>query len=111
VSDAIRYYFDEHMDPAIARGLRRRGIDCLTTQEVGHLGLDDTGQLDFATSEKRIMVTFDVDYIILHSGGVSHAGIVWAFEKKYTIGQLISKLSLLHGYYSADQMLNNLEYH
>ena len=110
MADEIKYYFDEHMDPAIARGLRRRGVDCLTTKEAGNLGLGDPEQLDFATSEKRVIVTFNVDYLKLDSNGVSHAGIVWAVEKKYSIGQLIAKLSLLHAYYTAAEMMNHLEY-
>lgn len=110
MADAIKYYFDEHMDPAIARGLCRRGIDCLTTQEAGNFGLDDPEQLDFATSEKRVIVTFDVDYLVLNSTGMSHAGIVWALEQRYGIGQLISKLSSLHILKAADDMLNHVEY-
>lgn len=98
------------MDPAVARGLRRRGIDCLTTQEAGNFGSDDPDQLDFATAEKRMIVTFDVDYIVLHSGGATHSGIVWTSEQKYTIGQLILKLSGLHILHTADDMLNHLEY-
>ena len=41
MSEAIRYYFDEHIDPAIAVGLRRCGIDVLTAREAGRLGHDD----------------------------------------------------------------------
>ena len=110
MADAIGFYFDEHVPLAIARGLRRRGIDCLTTQEAGNLGLGDPDQLDFATSTNRMMVTFDVDYLVLHSGGATHTGIAWALEKKYSIGQLISKLSALHILHTTDDMLNHLEY-
>ncbi len=37
----IRYYFDENIADAIAKGLRRRGIDMLTLTEAGKLGADD----------------------------------------------------------------------
>jgi len=30
---AIRYHLDEHVDPVIADGLRRRGIDATTAVE------------------------------------------------------------------------------
>jgi hypothetical protein len=110
VAEAVRYYFDEHIDPAVARGLRRRAIDVLTTQDAGHLGWDDPEQLNFATREGRVIVTFDVDYIIHHNAGIHHAGIAWAPETKYSIGQLISCLTLLHTVYTADDILNNLEY-
>ena len=49
MDEALRYYFDEHIDPAIAAGLRLRGIDVLTTEEAkrAHQGLDDPDQLIF----------------------------------------------------------------
>jgi hypothetical protein len=39
--------------------LRRRGIDVLTAQEAGRNALPDPDQLAFATSEARVLVTFD----------------------------------------------------
>ena len=35
----IRLYLDEDADVALAAALRQRGIEVLTTQEAGHLGL------------------------------------------------------------------------
>ncbi|MFH1920766.1 MAG: hypothetical protein ABIP48_12860 [Planctomycetota bacterium] len=31
----IRYHLDEHVDPAVAEGLRQRGVDVTTTVEAG----------------------------------------------------------------------------
>ena len=45
----IRYHLDEHMDTAIAVGLRRRGIDVATTIEAGLLRASDPKQIAFAT--------------------------------------------------------------
>jgi len=53
----VRYYLDEHIDPAIADGLRRRGIDVETTIESGHAQAPDIEQLEFARSENRVIVT------------------------------------------------------
>lgn len=33
--EPLRYYFDEHMQAAIAEQLKARGIDVLTTAEAG----------------------------------------------------------------------------
>ena len=44
----IKFYTDEHCANAIAEGLRRRGVDVLTTNEAGHLGVSDKEQLSFA---------------------------------------------------------------
>jgi hypothetical protein len=98
------------MDPAVANGVRRWGIDVLTAQEAGRCGYDDDEQLAFATGLGRVMVTFDVDYQTLHNAGASHAGIAWAPARKYSIGELISCLALVHGVYTADEMMNHLEY-
>jgi len=110
VSDAIRFYLDEHVDPAVADGLRRLGIDVLTTQEAGRLGDDDPVQLAFAAVEGRVMVTFDRDYLDLHSAGTPHAGIAFAWPTRRTIGYLVAALEILHGVYTAADMLDRLEY-
>jgi hypothetical protein len=37
----VRYHLDEHVDPAIAPGLKGRGIDVTTTSDAGLLGAAD----------------------------------------------------------------------
>jgi Domain of unknown function (DUF5615) len=37
----IRFHLDEHINPAIANALRRRGIDVTTTADVGLQGTMD----------------------------------------------------------------------
>jgi predicted nuclease of predicted toxin-antitoxin system len=95
---------------AVAIGLRQQCIDVLTTQEVGNCGISDSEQLAFATAESRVIVTFDVDFLALHNAGMSHSGIAWCQLTKYSIGQLIAILVLVHAVYSADEMLNHVEY-
>ncbi len=41
MSQEIKYYTDEHIPTAVVEGLRRRGIDTLTTVEAGLLGAAD----------------------------------------------------------------------
>ena len=43
----LAFHLDEHMDHAIAHGLRGRGIDVTTTTEAGLLGADDAGHIAF----------------------------------------------------------------
>lgn len=59
MDDVLRYYLDEHIDPAISKGLRMRGIDVLTTEEAGraHQGLTDSDQLAYAAAQERVLVT------------------------------------------------------
>ncbi len=71
----IRFHLDEHVDHAIAEGLRRRGIDCTTTADVGLLGADDPDQLAFAKAQKRVLFSNDSDFLRIHHQGVEHCGI------------------------------------
>ena len=48
MAGAVKFYTDEHSANAIAEGLRRRGVDALTTYEAGMLGASDEEQLAFA---------------------------------------------------------------
>jgi predicted nuclease of predicted toxin-antitoxin system len=79
MDERLRYYLDEHMRPAIAEGLRARGIDAITTGEAdrAHRGLSDEDQLRFAASGNRVLVTEDRDFARAAIGRLPHAGIVY----------------------------------
>jgi hypothetical protein len=47
VAEKIRFYLDQHIPSAVAQGLRRRGVDILTTQEADRCGYSDLDQLVF----------------------------------------------------------------
>jgi hypothetical protein len=101
---------DQHFPAPASRGLQRHGIDVLTTQAAGRCSKSDADQLAFATAEGRVIVTFDPDFLVLHHSGVGHAGIAWCPEQKYSIGQLVQALLLIHGVLDRDSMRNHLEY-
>src|SRR5262249_34838704 len=61
----IRYHLDEHVDGAIARGLRDRGVDVTTARDAGLLGAPDAEHLEFAMRESRVIVTHDADFLRL----------------------------------------------
>jgi len=110
VAEPIRYFFDQHIPSAVRQGLRQRGVDVLTAQDAGRCGLPDSDQLQFATGEERVMVSFDTDFLVLTASGVQHAGIGWCPATKYSIGQLLHMLVLLHGVLDRDDMKNRVEY-
>jgi predicted nuclease of predicted toxin-antitoxin system len=101
---------DQHIPASVSLGLRRHGVDVLTTQEAGRCGLSDSEQLSFASSKGRVIVTFDSDFLAHHQAGVQHSGIAWCQEHKYSIGQLIQALLLVHGVLDPDSMKDHLEY-
>jgi len=105
----IRFHLDEHVHPAVAEGLRRRGIDVTTTADAGLLGKPDTDQLAFASENDRVLCTMDADFPRLAQRGVAHAGIVYAEQGRRSVGQIIETLVILHGVLDADQMRHHVE--
>jgi hypothetical protein len=110
MNEQIRFYFDEHIPIAIARELRRQGIDVLTVQDAGRIGLPDLEQLIFAAQQNRVMVTMDSDFILLAARGIPHAGIAFARPGSRSIGDLVQGLILIYQVLNPDQMRNQIEY-
>ena len=107
---AIRLYLDENLSPRIAKQLRQRGIDIVTTQELGQRGDSDINHLERATNMKRVLVTSDTDFLRLASEGIRHSGIVFGIQEDHTIGDWVKSLELICLVYSAEDMNNHVEY-
>lgn len=107
---AIRLHLDENVSPAVADGLRRRGVDVTTSQDVGLLGASDTVHLDFAVAEQRVIFTQDDDFLAIVKQGVEHAGIVYCRQQTRTIGQILGGLLLIADCLTAEEMRNHIEF-
>lgn len=109
----IRIYTDEDVYGTVARALRDRGYDAITTPEAGNLGRSDEEQLAFAISERRTILTCNVgDFVRLHTetrqANREHGGMI--VSKRLPISEMIRRmLALLNGI-SADEMRNRLEF-
>lgn len=106
----MRFHLDEHVDPAIASGLRLRGIDVTTTPSADLRGASDEKQLEFAWIEQRVIFTNDTDFLRLHSAGAQHHGIVFAAANSRSVGEVVRFLILLHDCVEEEQMEGRLEY-
>ena len=106
----IRYHLDEHMGPAVAQGLRQRGVDVTTTVDAGLVGASDEEQLAFAVANGRTFVTRDHHFLVLHAEGVIHGGIAFWHSKRRDIGQLVLDLVLLWRVATAEEMRRHVEY-
>jgi predicted nuclease of predicted toxin-antitoxin system len=75
-------YMDVHVPSAITEGLRRRGIDVLTSQDDGTREASDEILLTRATGFDRLLFTQDEDFLTLapswQSSGRSFTGIAFA---------------------------------
>ena len=110
---AIRLFTDEDVYSAIATALRRTRIDVCSTPEVGRRGHSDKSQLEWASAEGRVLVTFNVAHFAeLHATwlqqGRHHGGIVVSNQRP--IGDVVRRLLHLSGQLDADTMRDRLEF-
>lgn len=91
----IKLYLDENVPEAVSAALRLRGYDALTAKDAGRKGLSDVEQLKYASSQNRVIFTFNVaDFYKIHlefmRSGVDHAGII--LSKQLPIGTIVKAL-------------------
>ncbi len=110
MTERLRFYTDENVDPAIARGLRLRGIDAIAAKEDKRTGLGDPQQMELAIREGRVLVTHDEDFLVLASEGVPHAGIVYVKVNTRTVAQMVRFLRLLHDVSTPAEMRGRVEF-
>jgi predicted nuclease of predicted toxin-antitoxin system len=106
----MRFHLDEHVDHAVARGLRERGVDVTTSTDAGLLGKYDNDHLEFALRESRVIVTHDADFLRLACKGQGHVGIAYCQLGSRTVGQIVRHLCLMHDCVSPDEMVGRIEY-
>lgn len=106
----IRFHLDENCDPRIAYGLRLHGVDLTTTAEAGLLRASDQEQLRFATSQGRVFVTHDADFLRMDAAGAAHAGIAHIRPGKRSLGELIRLLVLIWELLEPGEMRGHVEY-
>jgi hypothetical protein len=90
---------DVHVPSSISAGLRRRGLDVLTSQEDGTDRWDDARLLERATSLDRVLFSQDDDLLRLasawHAEGRPFPGVIYAHQMSAGIGALVQDLELV----------------
>lgn len=105
----IRFWTDEHVPKAVARGLRQRGVDAVTAAEAGMLGAADRWLLEHLKAEGRVVITHDTDSLGLHAAGAHHAGVVYA-PPDTSIGDMIRGALLIAEVLTAEEMIDHVEF-
>ena len=108
--ERIKFHLDEHVDPDVARALRRYGIDVTTTIGAGLRSQSDLVQLDFARRGQRVLVTHDADFLRLTEQSLQHTGIAYGARVSRSLGEMIRSLILIYEVLTPDEMMNRVEY-
>jgi predicted nuclease of predicted toxin-antitoxin system len=111
---SLGLYFDQHVPGPVAEGLRRRGIDVLTTEEDGAKSREDQTLLDRAAVLGRVMVTNDNDFLSIAAAWMAEdrlfAGLVHLTTQRIPFGKAIEDLELIARVYSETDMLDRVEH-
>ena len=108
-----RFLTDEDVFADVAVAFRRHGYDAVSTPEVGRLTEDDPSQLEWATSQGRVLISFNVgDFVHMHGewlrAGRHHAGLVVSEQRP--LGETLRRLLSLAAARSAEEMCDRLEF-
>ena len=106
----LRFHLDENVDPAIAAGLRQRGIDVTTSADVLLLGATDKAHVRFAVEQGRVIVTHDDDFLKMTSRGAAHAGIAFCHAESHTIGEIVRYLNLMAECLTPEEIAGKIEF-
>jgi len=103
------------MRHVLIEALRARGVDVLTALEADMIGRPDRDHLDYATTQGRVLYSFNVgDFCRLHkeylSEGKPHSGVIVAPQQRYSVGTLMRGLLKLIAAKSAEEMQNQVEF-
>ena len=99
-----KFYTDENVHVAIAKGLKKRGIDVITARDAKMLNKDDDAQLLFAKNQKRLLVTHDPDFLKLVNN-TTHTGLIF-LTQQLSIGEAIDAIEHVYLEYSADDLVD-----
>lgn len=114
MTDRLKLYLDEDAQRTdLIQALRARQVDVESVSESSLLGQDDAFLLDYATSQERVIFTFNRgDFSRLHTEWINkerhHAGII--VSDQLATGVILRRLLRLIDAKSADEMRDWLEY-
>ncbi|MGB5817510.1 MAG: DUF5615 family PIN-like protein [Thermoanaerobaculia bacterium] len=77
----MRFLLDENLSPTVAEVARGLGLDVVSVHDIGRRGLADHEQLEFAATERRVLVTRNRDDFIrltvaFYQVGQPHCGVL-----------------------------------
>ncbi len=107
---SIALFIDENIPRAITEGLRLRGIDVVSVQEDGVVGLADPDVLNRATSQGRVLFTFDQDFLVeattRQADGIEFAGVIYAHPLQISVRRCLDDLEIIAKAGEPEDLLN-----
>ena len=72
-----KFLADENIPPTLVAALRHEGFDVIDLKEEGKVGLSDLAIAQWAKKDKRVILTFDKDFLhLLRDPLQAHPGLI-----------------------------------
>jgi hypothetical protein len=111
---SLPLYMDVHVPLAITRGLRRRGVEVLTSQQDDTAQLPDDQLLTRAAQLGRLLFTRDQDLLAEAAkclrNGTPFATVIFARQLDVSIGQCIADLEIIAKSATPEEAMNQVVY-
>jgi hypothetical protein len=111
---SLGFYFDEQVPDPVTDGLRLRGVDVLTVEEDRFRAKPDTEILNRAFELGRVVFTQDAHFVIegcrRQRAGQPFSGVIYGYQMKCTVGQLVLDLELIAKTSSLEEYRNRVEF-
>ncbi len=109
----IALYTDADVGLELAKQLRERGYDAVSALELGRYRPSDEEQWDYAISERRAILTFNIKHFkplfeAYWNVGKAHYGVI--VSEQIPFGELLRRVLNLLNAVAADEMKNNIKY-
>lgn len=105
----MKIYADENIERSVIEGLRRRGIEVISADELGFYGKPDEFHVRKASEMKAVILTHDNDFLIM-ADRFDHSGIIFSHSKNVSIGQCIRGVELIVNVLTNKDMRNHIEF-
>jgi hypothetical protein len=106
----LRFYFDESVELVVSQQLEAGGLDIVSAHSLKKLGDDDRNHLQRAAEMRRVLCTYDSDFLVLAAQGVQHSGIVFAPQHKMSIGGWVREIRALHSRVTEEDLIGTVVY-
>lgn len=106
----LRFYFDENVDPEVAKQLQQKGIEAVSVRDLKRRGDKDMTHLQRALEMGYVVCTYDKDFLRMNAQRLEHAGIIFAQHDGATIGGWVRELQKLHTELTADEMVGQVKF-
>jgi uncharacterized protein DUF5615 len=111
---ALSFYMDVHVPAAITQGLRRRGIDVLTSQDDGTRQASDEQLMTRATELGRVLISQDEDLLVVTARWLAvrqmFSGLIFMPQQAGSIGRYIDDLELMGVCCTQAEMQSHVHY-